>query len=128
MKDLAFKALDAVSRAEVSYADARAIEIRDREIGTKNGKVGQISGNESVGIGIRVLAEGCWGFAGTDDLTPHGIEAAASLARQIARSGILARKDGVELVPEEKYEATWVSPFRIDPFSVSIDEQLGVLL
>ena len=128
MKDLALKALDAVSRPEVSYADARAIEIRDREISTKNGKIGHISANESVGIGIRVLAEGCWGFAGTDDLTPKGIETAASLARQIARAGIQARKDGVKLVPEERYEATWVSPFRIDPFSVSIDEQLSTLL
>ena len=128
MKDLALKALEAVSRPGVSYADARAIEIRDREISTKNGKVGHISGNESVGIGIRVLAEGCWGFAGTDDLTQSGIEAAAGLACQIARAGLRARKQGVSLVPEEKYEATWISPFRIDPFSISIDEQLGALL
>ena len=128
MKDLALKALEAVSRPGVSYADARAIEIRDREISTKNGKVGHISGNESVGIGIRVLAEGCWGFAGTDDLTQSGIEAAAGLACQIARAGLRARKQGVSLVPEEKYEATWISPFRIDPFSISIDEQLGTLL
>src|SRR5215472_8223598 len=91
MKDLAFKALDAVTRPEVFYADVRAIEIRDREISTKNGKVGHISGNESLGIGIRVLADGCWGFAGTDDLTPRGIEAAASLAFQIARAGMRAR-------------------------------------
>jgi TldD protein len=128
MKDLALKALEAVSRAGVSYADARAIEIRDREIGTKNGKVGHISGNESLGIGIRVLADGCWGFAGTDELTPEGIETAAGLAVRIARTGVRARKEAVSLVPEEKYDATWVSPFRIDPFSISIDEQLGFLL
>ena len=27
--------------------------------------------SESVGVGIRVLAAGCWGFAATDDLTPR---------------------------------------------------------
>ena len=45
-----------------------------------------------MGIGIRVLAFGCWGFAATDDLTSEGIEAAAALALEIARAGTAARK------------------------------------
>jgi TldD protein len=81
-----------------------------------------------VGIGIRVLAFGCWGFAATDDLTKDGIESAAALALQIARAGTAARKQEVTLAPEQKYEATWVSPFQIDPFSIPVDRNLGVLL
>jgi TldD protein len=81
-----------------------------------------------VGIGIRVLAYGCWGFAATDDLTQEGIESAAALALQIARAGTAARKQDVTLAPEQKYEATWVSPFQIDPFSIPVDRNLGVLL
>jgi TldD protein len=128
MKDLALSALDAATGPEVSYADARAIEIRDRQIATKNGKVGHASNNESMGIGIRVLAGGCWGFAATDDLTPSGIGAAAALAREIARASTAARKEDVVLAPERKYEATWVSPCRIDPFSIPVDQQLATLL
>jgi TldD protein len=128
MKDLALSALDAATGPEVSYADARAIEIRDRQIATKNGKVGHASNNESMGIGIRVLAGGCWGFAATDDLTPSGISAAAALAREIARASTAARKEDVVLAPEQKYEATWVSPCRIDPFSIPVDQQLATLL
>jgi TldD protein len=128
MKDLALNALDAVARRGVTYADARALEIREREVTTKNGKAGHVSSSESVGIGIRVLAYGCWGFAATDDLTKEGIESAAALALDIARSGTAARKREVTLAPEQKYEATWVSPFQIDPFSIPVDRNLGVLL
>jgi TldD protein len=112
----------------VTYADVRAVESRDREIATKNGKPGHVGAVESIGIGIRVLAFGCWGFAATDDLTNEGIEAAAALAVEIARAGTAARKGEVTLAPEEKYNAEWVSPIRIDPFSISVDENLRTLL
>src|ERR1019366_5445316 len=48
--------LDAVARRGVTYADARALQIREREVTTKNGKAGHVSSSESMGIGIRVLA------------------------------------------------------------------------
>ena len=128
MKDVALRALDAASRRGVTYADVRALEIREREVTTKNGKAGNVSSTESIGSGIRVLTEGCWGFAATDDLSAEGIEAAAGLAHEIARSGTLARKRQVVLAPVSKYEATWVSPHQVDPFSIPVDRNLGTLL
>src|ERR1700722_3621696 len=102
MKQLALEALDSAQRPGVTYADVRIIESRDRELGTKNGKPGQVSSDESVGMGIRVLADGCWGFAATDDLTRPGVESAAALAVDIARSSALAKKHDVTLAPESK--------------------------
>src|ERR1051325_2509852 len=114
MKEVALRALDAVARRGVTYADVRALETRDREVSTKNEKPGHVSSSESTGVGIRVLAFGCWGFAATDDLTANGIEAAAGLALEIARAGTAARKRQVQLAPEDAYEETWVSPFQVD--------------
>jgi TldD protein len=128
MKDIALRALDATARRGVTYADVRAIETRDREIATKNGKAAHVAAGESAGIGIRVLASGCWGFAATDDLSNEGIERCAALAYDIARSGAAAKKQDIVLAPEDRYEATWVSPIRIDPFTVPIDQQIAVLL
>jgi TldD protein len=128
MKDLALRALDLVSGAGVEYADVRAIESRERELTTKNGKPGHVAGSESQGIGIRVLAGGSWGFAATDDLRKEGIESAAALALEIARSGAAAQKHPVQLAPEEKHETIWAAPIAIDPFSISIDRQLATLL
>jgi len=128
MKQLALDALDSALRPGVTYADVRLVESRERDLSTKNGKPGQVSSSESAGLGIRVLAEGCWGFAATDHLSKAGVESAAALAVEIARSSALAKKHDVVLAPEEKYEAAWVSPSRIDPFSVSVEEQLALLL
>ena len=128
MKDLALRALDAVAGRGVTYADVRAVDSREREISTKNGKMGHVSSAESQGIGIRVLAQGCWGFAATDDLTAAGIGKAAALAMEIARAGTAAQTHEVALAPEEKYEAVWASPMQIDPFTVPVDRNLAVLL
>ena len=89
MKDLALSALDAVARHGVTYADARALEIREREVTTKNGKAGHVSSSESMGIGIRVLANGCWGFAATDRLTAA---APFLLAERVSQTAIAPRQ------------------------------------
>ena len=128
MKDLALRALDAVARRGVSYADVRVVDTREREITTKNGKAGHVSSSESLGLGVRVLARGCWGFAATDDLTAEGVESAAALALEIAASGAVARRRDVELVPEDRHEAVWVAPCRVDPFTVPVDRSLATLL
>ena len=128
MRDIALFALDAAKTFGAGYADVRVVESRDRQITTKNGKVGQIGAAETIGAGIRVIADGCWGFAATDDLTKPGIERAARLAVAIARSGTLAKKGDVRLAPESRFEVTWVSPCEVDPFSIPVDEQVGLLL
>src|SRR5580692_12143998 len=121
MKHLALEALDAAtSTNSVTYADTRVMEIEDRQVSTKNGKTSNASSSVSMGLAIRVLADGCWGFAATDDLTRDGIHAAAALALEIARAGTLAKKAGVTLAPEDKYEAEWVSPIKIDPFTIPV--------
>jgi TldD protein len=128
MLDLATSALEAATQPGVSYADVRIVESRDRSLSTKNGRPGSIMSSESIGAGIRVLANGCWGFAATDDLTRGGLQSAAELAIAIARASAMAKKHDVVLAPEDKYVSTWHSPCHIDPFSISVDEQLGYLL
>jgi TldD protein len=128
MKRIAEEALDAVVRRGVSYADVRVIESRERQVSTKNGKVGRLSLTESLGAGIRVLMDGCWGFAATDDLSREGLEGAAALAVEIARSSVAAKKADVLLAPEECCQAVWESPCRIDPFRMPIESNLELLL
>ncbi len=111
-----------------TYADARVIDNRERLISTKNGQVGQVSVTESLGIGIRVIAAGAWGFSSTDNLTREGIEAAASHAVEIARASATVKKHDVRLAPEQKIEDQWSSPIERDPFSTSIEDNLDLLL
>ena len=128
MRDLALKALDAATRRGVSYADVRVEDARERHVSTKNGKPGNVASDDSYGVGIRVIADGCWGFAATDDLSTRGLERAAELAVEIARAGRLAKKANISLVPEEAHQSTWTSPFVIDPFTTSLEDNLDLLL
>ena len=72
---------------------------RQRDLTTKNGQVGTLVQSESIGIGIRVIANGAWGFASTDRLTREGVAACAKQAVAIALSE--ARKSDAK-VPRKK--------------------------
>ena len=128
MRELALLALDRAAQIGASYADARLVETAERYVSTKNGKVGQAASSESLGLGVRVIAGGAWGFSATDQLTREGAQAAATRAVRIARASALVQKRPVALAPEQKHEACWVAPFRIDPFQISVDRILDLLL
>ncbi len=128
MKNLAQQALDAAMRRGVTYADVRVENIRDRQLATKSGRIAGASSSESLGVGIRVLAGGCWGFSATDDLSPSGLEKAGALAVEIARASGLAKKHDTELVPEPAHQAEWTSPCITDPFATSVEQNLSLLL
>ena len=54
--------LDQAKLRGATYADARLMHLRQRDLTTKNGQVGTLAESESIGIGVRVLANGAWGL------------------------------------------------------------------
>jgi TldD protein len=128
MRSIAERALNFFETRRASYADIRAVESRDRALATKNGRVAQLASGESAGIGVRVLANGCWGFASTDDLSNDGIDRVCALALDIAQSGAVAKKLDVALAHEPPHRAEWVSPCLIDPFAMPVETQLSLLM
>ena len=104
------------------------MDIRLRDLSTKNGEVGTLSESESLGIGIRVIAGGSWGFAATDRLTREGVAACAAQAVAIARASALAKRADIVMVPEEAYVDTWQNPYVKDPFQIPLERQLDLLL
>jgi len=128
MKHVADWALDLAKQRGASYADARVVDERGRSLATKNGKVGHASDAESEGIGIRVITDGAWGFAASKDLSRSRVENTAARAVAIARASAQVKRDNVRLAPEKAVNAEWTSPFRIDPFSISVEQNLELLL
>jgi len=126
--DWANRAIETAKRRGASYADARVMDIRHRDISVKNGEVGTLAEAESIGVGIRVIANGAWGFASTDRLTPDGVGACAREAVEIAKASALARRDKVVLAPEEAYVDTWQNPFLKNPFQIPVERQIDLLL
>jgi TldD protein len=128
MKQFATWALDTALSRGATYAEVRVLGTRQRYISTKNGQTSQVRESDSVGLGIRVVADGGWGFASTDALTHADVDRAAALAVEIARASALTKKHDVHLVPEQKFVDHWAAPCRIDPFSVPVSTCLELLL
>jgi TldD protein len=128
MQQIVLRALELATQRGVQYADVRLVESRSQDLSTRNGRVSQVADTESAGMGIRLLIDGGWGFAATDDLTPAGIEKAIYKARAIARASTLALGSAVRLAPEPVHQASWESPCRVDPLSISVSQKLAHLL
>ena len=128
LRSIANLAIEKALAHRATYADARVMDIRHRDISTKNGQVGRCSEGESVGLGIRVIADGAWGFASTDRLSPQGIESCVAEAIAIARASALAKRHDVVMAPEQPFVDTWQNPFVKDPFRIPVESQIAVLL
>ena len=128
MWDITNNSIETAKRRGASYADVRVMHLRQRDLTTKNGEVGTLAQSESIGLGIRVLANGAWGFASTDQLTRDGVAACAARAVAIAKASALAKRGDVVLAQEQAYVDSWVSPCRKDPFEIPLETQLALLL
>lgn len=111
-----------------SYADVRVVAQRNRALSTKNGKLGNASDTESVGMNVRVIVEGAWGFAASSELGRGAVEKTAAEAVAIARASARVKRADVQIVPEKAAVAEWSTPFKIDPFSVSVEQNIDLLL
>ncbi len=127
MKEIGSWALDTAKVRGASHAEARIVDARERALATKNGRIGSASDSESLGIGIRVIADGSFGFAATDDLTRDGVQRCAAQAVEIAKASARVKSQELQLVPEPAHVAEWTSPHRIDPFDIPIERNLDLL-
>ncbi len=127
MKEIAAWALDTAAVRGASLAEARIVDERNRSLATKNGKIGSASDSETLGIGIRVIANGGFGFAATDDLSREGVQACAARAVDIAKASASVKSQELRMVAEPVAKADWVSPCKIDPFNIGIENNLELL-
>jgi TldD protein len=128
MKEIGAWALNVCNARGVQFADLRIVDERQRGLATKNGKVAHAADSDSMGIGIRVLANGAWGFAATEDLTRAGVETTAQQAVEIALASAQVKEHDVELAPEKPHVDDWSSAYKIDPFSISVEQNLDLLM
>jgi TldD protein len=124
MKTVARWALDTAAVRGATYADARVAHLRIRSLSTKNGRVGHASESESLGIGVRVIADGAWGFAASADLSRESVDATAARACEIAKASARVKRQDLQLAAEPRAVAEWTTPYKIDPFTTSVEHNL----
>jgi TldD protein len=96
---------------------------------TREDKVESLTNTESYGVGIRVIADGTWGFAATNRVTNDGVAAAAARAVAMAKSNTRLQQEPVVLAPVKGAgETSWRTPIEKNAFAVPIGEKVDLLL
>ncbi len=122
------RAVDAARAAGADYADARFVIEDNESVTVRNEQMEGIDRSTSKGLGIRVLVNGCWGFAAAASLEPADVEQTAQLAIEIARASSRLPVDPVRLAEVEPAVDTWASRMQEDPFNVALEEKVALLM
>lgn len=128
-RDVCVLALDAARSNNAAYADVRIVRRHTQEISAVDNRLDELNEAETLGIGVRALVDGAWGFSATKNVTRQDCRRIAEDAVQQARVNSRLRRRSVELAPVAAYpDGVWRSPIRRDPFDVPVNDKSELLL
>ncbi len=126
MQKLIKEQIDRIRSQGAHYVDARWYPVEETNYLTMwNGNLKDAGASSESGIGVRVLYQGAWGFSATSDLKNLGgvfekaLDNARTAAERVTFPVRLAEKDAIQ--------ASFISPNRIDPFTVPFNEKVEFL-
>ena len=128
-KQLADVALNAAKSRGATYADVRIGRYLNQFLSTRENKVQGVANTESFGAGVRVLANGCWGFAASDNVTADNIARVAERAVAVAKANAKIQGAPVQLAPQKGFgEVSWKAPIEKNVFDVPVKDKVDLLL
>ena len=128
-KALADTAMNAATKAGASYCDVRIGRYLNQFVTTRDLNVESVTNTESAGVGVRVVANGAYGFAATSDMSADGVANAARQAVAIARANAKIQAEPVRMAPVKGVgEVSWATPFKKDWRLVPIKDKAEMLL
>jgi TldD protein len=110
------------------HADLRVERIHTQTVSLRDARPESFTDGEDLGLAVRVVYEGPWGFAAGVVLTAAEAVRLAEEAVAVAKVSAAINSDRVELAPEPTYDGAWVSDYEIDPFGVPDGEKSGLLI
>jgi len=128
MREITDRALDTAQRRGAAYADVRVVQREQQDISVKNGVVEALVVGGTLGFGVRVVVGGAWGFASSNRMTRDEADRVAASAVAIAKASARVKEEDVDLGPPEVHVDAYCTPYEIDPFEVSLEEKVDVLL
>lgn len=128
-KQLADIALNTAKSNGATYTDVRIGRYLNQFINTREAKVQNIVNLESFGVGVRVIVNGTWGFASTNQVNAEGVKKATERAVAIAKANSKYQKEPVKLAATPSYgEVTWKTPIKKNAFEIPVSDKVNLLL
>ncbi len=128
MRELTDRALEVARAKGARYADIRIVRRETQILETKNGVVETLSLGDGYGFGVRVIADGAWGFASSSRVDKAEIDRVAALAVSIAKASAISKNVDVDLGPPEVHVGSYQTPVEKDPFGISLETKIDYLL
>lgn len=129
---IARAAVEAAMAAGATFAEARLVRYRQESTTIRDDHVEAVVRSDEYGIGVRVIAEGGWGYAasGVVDLATAKRLAKQAVDTAKRSGGLLSQlgRDGVVWAPNPVQEGQWVAPHEVDPLGVPVQDKAGLLL
>lgn len=125
VKDRLERAMAYIKELGADYGDIRLKDIAIEEIKMENGKLTNLTNSRSRGVGIRVYVDGAMGFAAASDAA-H-IEVTAKLAYDTALASATLLNNKARLSPKKAVQAEYSTPVAVDPFTVPLEQKVGLL-
>ena len=111
-----------------SHVDVRIEKTRTGLLQLRDAKPESQSDDSVVGLGVRVIVNGAWGFASSPSISVSKALELAGIAVAMAKTSKPLATEEVALAPEPIYaKKQWVSSYEIDPFEVADSEKLDRL-
>ncbi|MBI5288574.1 MAG: TldD/PmbA family protein [Chloroflexi bacterium] len=128
MRDLAMRALDTARQRGAGYADVRIVRFRSESVAVRNRNVEALTSEESLGFGVRVIVDGYWGFAASHKMTTEEADIVAAEAVRVAKASARVRGPRADIGPPQSVSGSYRTPVQRDPFAVSLDDKISLLL
>jgi TldD protein len=126
-KEIAQMARDEAKRYGVQFMDIRIREGDWSSISLQDGKADKIGTGKGVGMGIRVLLNGVWGFASSDEVTRERAMDCLKAAVEMAKASLSRVRGRIEIAEAEPIEDIYESHYEIDPRSIPLERKKEIL-
>jgi TldD protein len=128
LTELTASALQRAADLGAHHADFRAERILAQQIMLSDGTPETVYDTDVLGLAVRVVVDGTWGFAAAVDMTPDAAARAAAEAVQVARIAAAINTERIELADEPAHgDVSWVSAYQVDPFEASLTDKVELL-
>ena len=125
-----------------TYAEIRFGRKRSQALNVRNGQLTSGGGfsfggfgsapgggiSDTFGFGVRVIHSGVWGFASSPIVTAEEIRRVVQRATDVAKASAVAKRFDVKLAPVSAYDEFYETPHTRDPFEVSLEETIALLV
>jgi TldD protein len=120
-------ALSQARRRGAAHCDVRVERLRGQTIVVRDRELQTSADSETVGLSVRVIRRGAWGFAAGVDVTPESAVAVANRAVDVAETLAGLNVEPVVLADEPAHVDSWISRYELDPFAVPDTEKIELL-